>query len=194
MRQVTDLLHNRGVKRRPPRRLISDRVARPWGLVTMRGGPAFSGAPRMSASVRRFSKAAVPPFGQNQSFTARCLTNGSVPAHAEVHRSGSGASARRAKRLPAGAHTVGRVRDARPRGRRMQTFRRHGGSCSEVCKGWKAVLRGSLGCADSGHPSGRGRTRLCQVSDEISCCTSPINQSLNRRTAGFCSASDVATT
>src|SRR5580704_3617704 len=33
-----------------------------------------------------------------------------------------------------------------------------------------------------------------QVGDEISCRASSINQSLNRRTAGFCSVSDVATT
>ena len=33
-----------------------------------------------------------------------------------------------------------------------------------------------------------------QVGDEISYLASSINQSLNRRTAGFCSVSDVATT
>lgn len=47
---------------------------------------------------------------------------------------------------------------------------------------------------ESGHLSGSGRTRLRQVGDEISCRASSINQSLNRRTAGFCSVSDVATT
>ena len=50
------------------------------------------------------------------------------------------------------------------------------------------------GEGENGTSSTLSRTRRCQASDEISCRASPINQSLNRRTAGFCSASEVATT
>ena len=59
---------------------------------------------------------------------------------------------------------------------------------------WRRNFRtGRRRCGESGYSSSSGRTRLCQVGDENSCRASSTNQSRNRRTAGFCRASVVAT-